>query len=336
MISPFFSIITPVYNSEKYIEECIESVLSQTFQEWELILINDGSTDNGGKICDKYCSDPRIRVIHQQNEGALCSRLRGIEHAKGQYILGLDADDYLETQCLQIVWEAIRASDSDLVFFGFRYIGDKEGIIRCSLKERKKYSKREILEIVISETNHSLCNKAIKTEKVRQAEYKGLAKQLSVNLDYAQIIPILCNIDNGYVINEVLYNYRIYGESISHAYKTKHIVDTGIVTEFVSECLDDFKLLDPTMKELVNKAYLEMICPRLYRVFLEDKIKNNEYKIIRNSKVYINARNYESLKNLGLFNFVILKIFRYRQYWLLRLLAKVRKIKNKVACRGDI
>ena len=70
-MSPYFSIITPVYNSQKYLRKCIESVLEQTYSSWELILIDDGSTDASGKICDSFCNDTRIKVIHQENAGAL-------------------------------------------------------------------------------------------------------------------------------------------------------------------------------------------------------------------------------------------------------------------------
>ena len=98
---PFFSIITPVYNCEKYIRECIESVINQTYAFWEMILIDDGSTDGSGKICDDFSSDSRIKVIHQENAGAFISRINGITAANGVYEIGLDADDYLDKNCLE-------------------------------------------------------------------------------------------------------------------------------------------------------------------------------------------------------------------------------------------
>ena len=79
------SIIVPIYNIEKYIAKCIDSVLSQTFTDWELILVNDGSTDNSGKICDEYAlKDNRIKVIHKDNEGVTATRDRGVKEAKGE------------------------------------------------------------------------------------------------------------------------------------------------------------------------------------------------------------------------------------------------------------
>ena len=101
-MQPFFSIITPVYNCRRYIRKCIESVVNQTYQSWELILVDDGSTDSSGEICDSYCYDSRIKVIHQNNKGELESRINGIAIAEGVYILGLDADDYYDKRCLEI------------------------------------------------------------------------------------------------------------------------------------------------------------------------------------------------------------------------------------------
>ena len=93
---PTFSIIVPVYNVEKYLTKCIDSILEQTFSDFEVILVDDGSTDNCGIICDQYVEkDDRIQVIHKKNEGLVCARKTGISKASGQYILNVDSDDYI-------------------------------------------------------------------------------------------------------------------------------------------------------------------------------------------------------------------------------------------------
>ena len=89
------SIIVPVYNAEKYIDECIQSVLCQTYAAWELLLVDDGSTDNSGNICDKYArEDIRIKVLHQKNQGVSVARNVALDWAKGDYIIFLDSDDF--------------------------------------------------------------------------------------------------------------------------------------------------------------------------------------------------------------------------------------------------
>ncbi len=95
------SVIIPVYNVEKYIDRCLISVLDQTWKELEIILVNDGSTDNSGVICDKYAQkDKRIRVIHKTNGGLSSARNTGNNVATGEYIMYLDSDDYISKTCI--------------------------------------------------------------------------------------------------------------------------------------------------------------------------------------------------------------------------------------------
>ena len=95
MDSPLISVIVPVYNTEKYLDQCIQSVLVQTYTNWELLLIDDGSTDSSGAICDKYAAeDNRIKVVHKPNTGVSDSKNIALDMAKGEYIMFLDSDDY--------------------------------------------------------------------------------------------------------------------------------------------------------------------------------------------------------------------------------------------------
>ena len=114
------SMIVPVYQVEKYIAQCIESVLNQTFSDFELILIDDGSKDNSGAICDSYAAkDDRIIVIHTKNNGAATARNIGLERASGEYITFLDGDDYLAENMLSRLYEEIENSDYDIVLSDF-------------------------------------------------------------------------------------------------------------------------------------------------------------------------------------------------------------------------
>ena len=95
VITPGFSIVIPVYNAEKYLGECVESVLSQSVTDFELILVNDGSTDKSGHLCDRFAlRDERVKVIHQPNSGHITARMNGVSAAEGDYIMFLDSDDY--------------------------------------------------------------------------------------------------------------------------------------------------------------------------------------------------------------------------------------------------
>lgn len=109
------SIIVPVYNIESYLRKCLDSIREQAYQNLEIILIDDGSTDNSGKICDEYREkDSRIVVIHQKNQGALSARNTGIEHASGQYIGFVDGDDWLSGQMYQDLYRSLKIQDAEM------------------------------------------------------------------------------------------------------------------------------------------------------------------------------------------------------------------------------
>lgn len=108
------SVIVPIYNVEEYLPACIESILNQTYKDLEVLLIDDGSTDNSGKICDEYTKrDNRCIVIHQLNKGLSGARNTGLKYATGEYISFIDGDDYIHPQMLEILYEALQKGDYD-------------------------------------------------------------------------------------------------------------------------------------------------------------------------------------------------------------------------------
>lgn len=107
--SPIISIVIPVYNVETYLRLCLDSVLAQTFTDWECILVDDGSQDNSGKICDEYAAkDARIKVVHKENEGSSAARTAGLDAAKGQYCVFVDADDWVDADYLEKMEKAAK------------------------------------------------------------------------------------------------------------------------------------------------------------------------------------------------------------------------------------
>lgn len=112
------SVVVPVYNVEKYLRECVDSVLAQTMQNFEIILVDDGATDSSGVICDEYGEkDPRIRVIHQPNGGLSAARNTGLDVARGDYVYFLDSDDYLAANTLERLCDKADQEQADVVFF---------------------------------------------------------------------------------------------------------------------------------------------------------------------------------------------------------------------------
>ena len=113
---PLVSVIIPIYNTEKFLPLCISSVLNQTLTDIEVLLVNDGSTDGSGKICDEYaCKDQRIQVIHTLSQGVSHARNQGLETAKGEYIAFMDSDDWIETDMIATLYQLIRTNEAGCV-----------------------------------------------------------------------------------------------------------------------------------------------------------------------------------------------------------------------------
>ena len=129
------SIIVPVYKVEQYLPRCIESILAQTYEEFELLLIDDGSPDNCGRICDEYAEiDSRIQVIHQKNQGVSAARNVGVELAKGEWVCFIDSDDYIESNYTSLVLMA--DDNTDVLFYGCKFINGEDVVEFKSSEER--------------------------------------------------------------------------------------------------------------------------------------------------------------------------------------------------------
>jgi len=126
---PKVSVIVPVYGVEKYLPECIESILAQTFADFELLLIDDGSPDNSGKICDEYAAkDSRVKVFHKENGGVSSARNYGLKNASGTYVAWVDPDDWVAPNYLQDFVEEAERGDFDIVACGYKRCYEKNGI----------------------------------------------------------------------------------------------------------------------------------------------------------------------------------------------------------------
>ena len=129
------SVIIPIYNVEKYLRQCIDSVLSQTYGDLEIILVDDGSPDKCGEICDEYAlKDSRISVIHKENGGLSDARNAGLKAAQGEYIYFLDSDDYIRKDAMQLLVNTAEKEKADIIFFSARSFADNKMPVPDSLK----------------------------------------------------------------------------------------------------------------------------------------------------------------------------------------------------------
>ena len=177
MSHPQVSVIVPVYNAEKYLCQCIDSVINQSYQKIQLILIDDGSEDRSGQICDDYAvKDSRITVIHTLNQKSLLARKTGVERAIGDYTYFMDADDFLADQdSIKTIVELMKKEQVDIIQFSIDTIdkeGEKSDISAWhTVRPRRIHTSKAILEACFIEGHHSwvLWNKFFKTSLCRQA-----------------------------------------------------------------------------------------------------------------------------------------------------------------------
>ena len=158
---PKLSIIVPVYKVEQYIHKCVDSILKQTFEDFELILVDDGSPDNCGKICDEYArKDERVRVIHKENGGVSSARNKGILEAKGEYISFIDPDDWIELKMYEEIFDFINANDVDVLCFEvFEVKGSKCSAYYRFNEDKVMEGQNALLKILTDVIDNSPCNK---------------------------------------------------------------------------------------------------------------------------------------------------------------------------------
>ena len=151
-MQPKISIIVPIYNVELYLPRCIDSVLSQSFSDFELVLINDGSTDQSGDICDEYATkDSRIKVIHQDNKGVSYARNRGLDVATGEYIAFVDPDDYIDGRMYEILVRKIEEVKADIAICSFAFVKNSTVMAQDSGEKCQLFNKEQALEYYFNE-----------------------------------------------------------------------------------------------------------------------------------------------------------------------------------------
>lgn len=248
MIEAKVSVIIPVYNTEKYLKDCLDSLLGQSFQNFEAILIDDGSGDQSSAICDEYQKkDFRIKVIHQKNQGVSVARNRGIEEAKGEWIFFLDSDDILPENALKNLIE----QNSDFVIGSIEEIdedGNYNGI--CNSIPKKELNKRQTLNILFDESLYGyqgyLWNKLYRYAIIRDNKIT-FDSSIKYNEDRLFITEYLLYCSKITMIPQIIYYYRQReGSALG---QIKQEFKPAVLSE-----LDAFE----KMKKLLKKDYYEI------------------------------------------------------------------------------
>ncbi len=296
-----FSIIVPIYNVEKYLETCIESILNQKFTDFELILVNDGSTDNCLSICEKYAqSDSRIKVINKENQGPFMARKSGRKEAVGEYLLFLDGDDSCTEDLLSCLNKNINECKPDLIIYNYKRIDKDNNYIDTNVsplcKEKHLFigdDKKEIFKKMIE--NHKLnsiwikCGKRKLNSDTETSEYDDVV----MGDDIIDSLFLLNNSERILAISEPLYNYRINRNGISRKICTKYIYDYLKVRKCFFETIDSLNYND--LKHPFVLRYIHGVCNYLMKLHILNNFSQYKkiYQDVKNSQIQKTAIMYK-------------------------------------------
>lgn len=270
--TPAISVIVAVYNAEKYIRRCLDSIQGQTFSDFEALLIDDGSTDKSGMICDEYAEkDKRFRVIHKENGGVSSARQCGVDNAVGKYSIHVDPDDWVETDYLEAMLNKITEEDADICFC--QYIVEYEKCLKYPplFKSTSQYFLNPIDEL-LPIYGTGMCNKLIRQNLYRKHNIK-FPKSLSLGEDSYVLVILLLTNPKISIANKYLYHYDRHSNSEALSKATTN-------TSFFKNRFDYIKLIDELDQPLILSNHRNTMIVTIAH--------DSFYYNIYNQKEYIN------------------------------------------------
>jgi glycosyltransferase involved in cell wall biosynthesis len=330
-----FSIIIPVYKVEQYLRRCIESVLNQTYVDFEMILVDDGSPDNCGVICEEYALlDNRIRVIHQNNKGLSEARNSGLKIAKGEYILFADSDDYVDIDWIQSFLPFVSNKHDNFVFGGFISQRNEEEVFVYDSIEANQYSVDEFVRLHIESKAGFACNTLYYRDVIIDNNLKFsrdvVVEDLPFNLEYLKYMNYLN------FTGESHYHYVQYShETLSKKYfpdgYRKWQEKFSALINFINEKAESQEYL----KREVATYYLYHFLNSLNNTFDSRNNKNLFLKILYNSAV-VNSSEFQmclQYADASNENGKYINLLRHKKYLTAFIYQGVATFKNKVINR---
>ena len=315
------SIIVPVYNVEKYLKQCLNSLICQTLDNYEIIIINDGSTDNSKDIINQYCrSNYNIKVINQKNSGLSVARNRGISEASGEYIAFIDSDDYICNDMMESMLNQAKLNNLDLVVCNYERVYDnseKNEVVYSHLEEGVVYAGKELLKkFLVNKITPNACDKIYK--KSIFTKNNIMFPTGYYHEDLLTMYNILSNINAAAYINRDYYKYRCRENSITTSLSIKNITDMEyIIDEINSMFNNSYKSQNELQKYIrafnvinfnicvymsckIKDKNSNDILKRLFKKYLSVKLIKNEVLVLGEKVKFIayNLRVHKLMWNL--------------------------------------
>lgn len=325
-----FSILIPVYNVEKYLAECLNSIDNQTYKDFEVIIVDDGSTDKSAQIVDEYKNlHSNVKVIHKKNGGLISARRVAIKHATGNYYLFCDSDDTYEPNALQDLNDMLIKYDPDLIIFNaYKYYDGKikEAFFADLFDENQIIDKMDIYDkLLLTYQVNSMAIKCINSKIVdRNTDYSEFY-DCNYGEDLLQTVPLIKKAQKIMYLNEFLYNYRIVSGMMRkynpNYYWSYRKVNVKIAQELENENIMDFPvkrsihLLRAAYGAVTQFKYLKKIDKKSLNKIANDNIFQLSYKAVFKSKY----RKYLSQKEK-----IVLILLKHKLYFILNLLMRFK------------
>ena len=323
-----FSVIVPIYNMEEYLPEMLESAAAQDFTDFNLVLVDDGSTDGCPAICDAWrAGHPGTVVVHKKNGGLISARRAGISEAKGRYIMFCDADDMLKPDALSELDRVTEESDADMVIFNADiYDGTRKPFFRHILPEGPVADKNEIYDrLFLDYCLNSMCLKAVKRSCFDAERDYSPFYGCSVAEDMLQSVPLLMAARSVYYLDKELYDYRM-DSGMTHKCNYNYYWSNKMINEDVRARLKDEGVEDLEIKasyHILIAAYAGVTQMKWADMWEEDEIKKiaADFTFLRSWDTVWNtvyARGFNIKQRL------ILKLLKDGNYKAIRWLLRVR------------
>lgn len=255
--TPKISVIVPVYKAEAYLHRCVDSILAQTFQDFEVLLIDDGSPDRSGEICDEYArKDRRVRVFHKENGGVSSARQCGMDNAQGEYTIHADPDDWVEPDMLEELYRKAKEEDADMVICD--YYTEEKGRTKYIVQKPSDLNHETVLCELFQQLHGSCCNKL-----VRRACYKEFGVKFPEELSYCEDLFVnTCLLSHSMVVvylPKAFYHYDQYsnGESLVRRDLNLILLQEQTLYRLVKE---------KTSKPLFDAIKLQMLFSQAYKI----------------------------------------------------------------------
>ena len=330
------SVIIPVYNVEKYLPECIESIINQTYKKLEIILINDGSTDDSLEICNRYKDkDNRIIVINSTNKGASNARNLGIEASTGRYIAFIDSDDFIEKDYFTKMLEQLVRTNCDCVSCGYNrvYNNCKESILNG---KKGIFSSDEFFEMILDvQTGMGFCHMKLWKSEIIKKSGINFNTNIKVAEDAFFCIQLSRKMKRVSILNEPLYNYRLNNQSLVKKY------DANYVDKYLKAMIETDNYIKTNYNEdnFMTTKFYNYVCYHILLIIVNycfnpenkktKKMRIKELVDICNIELFKKSIKKSNYKGFSLTRKITLFTIKHKLYFITRIIAEFRQLQMR-------